>query len=224
MFNEIAYRYDLLNYAMTCGMFQMWRNKLIKEARKDRPKKLLDVATGTCDVLIHALRNIPSLNEAIGIDISEEMLKEGYRKIRKAGLLLHSQLLLANAQKLPFSNNQFHVITTAFGVRNFENPIACYQEMYRVLTPKGKAVILELTEPRNIFLRKGYKLYTHNVLPFLGKRLAHNKNAYQYLYQSISESAQYENLCDYMRIAGFKNVKYQTLPLGIAALYIGSKL
>lgn len=223
MFDSIAPRYDMLNAIMSLGLFRLWHSRVTKELCAFRPRKVLDLATGTCDLAVGIARNVPSVRQIIGVDISAEMLQLGYKKVQKRGLLKMIDLVKGDATNLPFRENSFDALTCAFGVRNFPELPTCLKEMLRVLRPGGKLVVLELSEPHNKMLRPSYHLYTHVVVPLLGKYLGHNKEAYRYLHQSIEEMPQYEQLAKIIGLAGFEKIRFSPLSKGIVTLFIAEK-
>jgi demethylmenaquinone methyltransferase/2-methoxy-6-polyprenyl-1,4-benzoquinol methylase len=149
MFNNIAFRYDMLNQVLSAGTHHKWRRKAVKEFIDSKPKLILDIATGTGDFAIAALASNPE--KVIGVDISEGMLKFGVEKIKKAGLENKIELKLGDAENLDFAENTFDVITVSFGVRNFENLELGLSNMLRVLKPGGKVVVIEFSKPRGVF-------------------------------------------------------------------------
>jgi demethylmenaquinone methyltransferase/2-methoxy-6-polyprenyl-1,4-benzoquinol methylase len=158
-----------------------------------------------------------------GIDISEGMLELGRKKIGKAGLQNSIELQLGDSEKINFGDNSFDAITVAFGVRNFENLDKGLKEMYRVLKPGGKAVILEFSKPKQTAFKSVYKLYMNIIAPGFGKMFAKNKDAYQYLNGSIQAFPEGETFLNIMNEAGFTQTHLQTLSLGICTIYCGSK-
>ncbi len=223
LFDNIAPRYDFINGLMSLGMHQQWRSKLIKLLRPSRPKEVLDVAVGTAELACKIVRGIPSVRSLVGVDISTNMLKVGEKKVQANKLEDKITLLEADVNALPFLDNSFDAVTSAFGVRNFPTLPNALSEMYRVLRPGGCMVILELSQPKNKILRLGHKMFTHSLLPFLGKTFVHNKAAYQYLYQSIEAMPQYEQLTTLISQAGFTHVSYQPVTKGIVTLFIAQK-
>lgn len=222
MFNDIAFRYDFLNRILSIGIDIVWRKKAIKQLKSIQPKLVLDVATGTADValLTHQLLNPKKI---IGIDISEGMLNFGRKKISHLGLSNTIELQTGDSEKINFSDNTFDAITVAFGVRNFENLSKGLQEMYRVMKPGGKAVILEFSKPTQPIFKNIYSLYMNVIAPNFGKLFAKNKDAYQYLNGSIMAFPEGASFLNIMQEAGFKHTYLKKLSLGICTIYCGSK-
>ena len=180
MFNNIAKRYDFLNHFLSLGIDNLWRKKAIKCISSIVPNPLiLDVATGTGDLAIAALKLNPQ--KVIGIDISEEMLNVGIKKIKRKGYQNLIELKKGDSESLEFDDNTFDGITAAFGVRNFENLNKGLSEMYRVLKPKGKIVILEFSKPGIFPVKQFYNFYFKAILPLLGKIISKDNSAYTYL-------------------------------------------
>lgn len=220
MFNDIAKRYDFLNHCLSFGMDYYWRRKAIQYLTNN-PKNILDIATGTADFAITAssLKNV----KITGVDISEEMLKIGKKKIKDKGLEKIISLYIADAEKLPFNDNCFDAITAGFGIRNFENLNLGLSEIYRTLKTGGILVILEPSEPKHFLLNKIYKVYFHHILPFIGKIVSKNKNAYDYLPNSVKSFPSGNNFLNYLKKSGFKNCKHIPLTFGIVNLYTAIK-
>jgi len=222
MFNSIAPKYDLLNHTLSLNIDKIWRRKVVCIVKNKKPKTVLDVATGTCDLAIATARkaNPQIIN---GIDISEEMLNVGQKKIDKLGLSAQIKLQKADAENIPFDSNTFDAITVAFGVRNFENLETGLKEMLRVLKPGGVCVILEFTLPTVFPIKQLYNFYFRNILPAIGKKVSQNDSAYTYLPESVRAFPQRNNFTQIMQQCGFAKTRFRSLSLGIAAIYIGEK-
>ena len=221
MFNSIAGRYDFLNRFLSAGIDISWRKKAIAELKKLHPKIVLDVATGTADVAIMT-EQLLHTEKIVGIDISEGMLELGRKKIEKLGLQ-NIELLKGDSETINFADNSFDAVTVAFGVRNFENLEKGLSEMLRVLKPGGKLVMLEFSKPKQKGLKSIYKLYMNVVAPGAGKIFSKNKEAYQYLNQSVQAFPERENFIEIMKKTGYKETYFKTLSLGICCIYCGSK-
>src|SRR3954471_18418540 len=180
MFDKIAFRYDFLNRFLSAGIDVSWRKKALSQLKSLQPKHILDVATGTGDVAILAEKMLQPV-KVTGIDISEGMLEIGRKKLEKLGLQHKIQLLQGDSETIDFADNSFDVVTVAFGVRNFQNLEKGLAEMRRVLRPGGKLVVLEFSRPKNFFFKTFYNLYMKTITPGVGKLIAKNKDAYEYL-------------------------------------------
>ncbi|MDI9365274.1 MAG: bifunctional demethylmenaquinone methyltransferase/2-methoxy-6-polyprenyl-1,4-benzoquinol methylase UbiE [Flavobacterium sp.] len=222
MFDNIAFRYDFLNRFLSAGIDISWRKKAIKQLASLQPKKMLDVATGTADVALMTYDILKPTN-IIGIDISEGMLNLGRQKIAAKGLQHVIQLYNGDSENINFDDNSFDAITVAFGVRNFQNLLKGLQEMKRVLQPGGKLVVLEFSKPKNIVFKQFYNLYMNVIAPSFGKLFAKNKDAYQYLNDSVQTFAEGQTFLNIMHEAGFTQTYLKSLSLGICTIYCGVK-
>jgi len=222
MFDNIAFRYDFLNRFLSAGIDITWRKKAIKQLSSLQPKKMLDVATGTADVALMTYDILKPTN-IVGIDISEGMLDLGRQKIAAKGLQDAIQLYKGDSENIGFEDNSFDAITVAFGVRNFQNLLKGLQEMKRVLQPGGKLVVLEFSKPKNIVFKQFYNLYMNVIAPSFGKLFAKNKDAYQYLNDSVQAFPEGQTFLNIMHEAGFTQTYSKSLSLGICTIYCGVK-
>ena len=223
MFDGIAPSYDRLNHVMSLNVDKTWRRHALKEVVDGTVQEVLDVACGTGDSTLSVARAVAEGSRVTGVDISEGMMALVGEKARKAGVEDRIRLLQADGEALPFADGSFHRVTCAFGIRNFEHKEKGLEEFLRVLTPGGKAVILELSVPRNAVLRWFYNLYFLHVMPWMGGRLSGNKAAYQYLPASVLAFPGPDAFCDMMRAAGFRNVRQKALSRGLCRMYVGEK-
>ena len=221
MFNNISQRYDLLNHILSMGIDILWRRKAIKLLQEVKPDTVLDVATGTGDFAIEALRLKPS--KITGIDISQGMLDMGKIKMKDKGYDSKIEMLLGDSENLPFNDNMFDAITVGFGVRNFENLEKGIAEMHRVLSEKGKIAILEFSKPRKFPIKQLYNFYFLKVLPTIGKLISKDPRAYTYLPESVKAFPDGEDFVSIMEKCGYNEVKQITLTFGIASIYVGKK-
>ncbi len=222
MFDDIAFRYDFLNRFLSAGIDIKWRKKAIKQLSALAPKKILDVATGTADVALMA-SGILKPEKIVGIDISEGMLEVGRKKIEKAGLQHIIELLNGDSETINFEDNSFDAVTVAFGVRNFQHLEKGLSEIYRVLKPGGKLVVLEFSKPKMPGVKGMYNLYMKIVCPNVGKLFSKNRNAYKYLDESIQKFPEGNNFTNILDNLGYKNSYCKTLSLGICSIYCGTK-
>ena len=222
MFNDIAFKYDFLNRFLSVGIDVSWRKKGIHQLKEIKPQQVLDVATGTADVALLTYK-ILQPQKIIGIDISEGMLNIGKKKIEEQNLQHFIQLQKGDSEKIDFNDNTFDAITVAFGVRNFENLEKGLQEMLRVLKPNGKLVIMECTQPKQFAFKGFYNIYMNIIAPGFGKMFAKNKQAYQYLNNSIQAFPEGKTFLNVMEKAGFNKTYLKTLSLGLCTIYCGSK-
>ncbi|MFA6515444.1 MAG: bifunctional demethylmenaquinone methyltransferase/2-methoxy-6-polyprenyl-1,4-benzoquinol methylase UbiE [Candidatus Paceibacterota bacterium] len=222
MFNSIAYRYDFMNRFLSVGIDVWWRKKAISQLKSLAPKQILDVATGTGDVAILTWQMLKP-EKITGIDISEGMLELGRKKIEKLGLANKIGLFTGDSETIPFADNSFDAITVAFGVRNFQNLEKGLQEMLRVLRPGGKLVVLEFSKPTKAGFKNLYTFYMNYVAPNIGKLFAKNKDAYQYLNDSVQAFPEGQTFLNIMHEAGFTQTYLKKLSFGICTIYCGSK-
>lgn len=221
MFNSIAPRYDVLNRMLSGGVDQQWRRVVMKEVLDSQPQRLLDVATGTADLALMAARK--GVPQVIGVDIADQMLEVGRRKVSKADLDRRVELLNGDAEKLPFSDKQFDVATVAFGVRNFEDLAAGLHQIHRVLRPGGKLIVLEFSRPRVFPVKQLYAFYNRFILPAVGKLVSGDSGAYTYLPESIAVFPEGDEFLNWMDEAGFTQRKARRLTFGIASVYVGHR-
>lgn len=219
LFNDIASSYDRLNHIMSFGIDRSWRRKAVR-AIADQPevRRVLDVATGTGDFAIAIAKKLPAESGIVGVDLSEQMLEVGRQKV--SGNIVLQQ---GDVECLDFEEDSFDRVSVAFGVRNFEHLEQGLSEMYRVLRPGGKLVILELSYPDNPFILWCYKLYALHFLPFVGGLVSGHKEAYRYLPKSILAFPKEDVIVPLLRSVGFKNVKVRKFTFGVCVLYVASK-
>lgn len=223
MFDNIAPDYDKLNHILSLNIDKNWRKKAVRElADESRPLNVLDVACGTGDFTIEIARKAPEGSTVVGVDISDGMISVGLEKLAKLGI--DATLKVADCEALPYEDNTFDRISVGFGVRNFEHLELGLSEMYRVLTPGGKLVILELSVPSNAFIRWCYKLYFLKILPFIGGLVSGDRSAYEYLPASVLRFPAPDKFMAIMKSAGFDIVEHKALTLGVCRMYIGKKI
>ncbi len=222
MFNTISKEYDGINRIMTFGIDKKWRRKVIDIIAENNPRFILDIASGTGDLAIMAAQQT-NATKIIGADISEGMLKIGKEKIKKLHLSNRITMQIADAENLPFASNYFDAITIAFGVRNFENLAKGIQEIYRVLKPGGKFVVLETSVPTNPIIKQGYLFHSNYLLPFFGKLFSKDPKAYSYLSKSAKNFPYGISFNNILQKNGFIEVQNLPQTLGVATIYIGNK-
>jgi len=222
MFDDIAGRYDFLNGFLSAGIDTRWRKKALKELTSLHPSVMLDVATGTADVAIMASRLLKP-TRITGIDISDGMLDIGRKKIQKLGLDQTIELLNGDSEAINFPDNSFDAVTVAFGVRNFQQLEKGLSEIKRVLKPGGKLVVLEFSKPKMPFVRSVYNFYMKIVTPNMGKIFSKNRDAYQYLDESIKKFPEGKNFTGILDNLGYKKTYHKPLSLGICSIYCGEK-
>ncbi|MBK8808090.1 MAG: bifunctional demethylmenaquinone methyltransferase/2-methoxy-6-polyprenyl-1,4-benzoquinol methylase UbiE [Bacteroidales bacterium] len=221
MFDNIAHSYDFLNHSLSLGIDKLWRNSLLKMIKHKKQSAILDIATGTGDMALAAMKLEPK--SVLGIDISAGMIEVGKVKIEKKGLSHIIKLQKADSENIPLSDAQFDVITIAFGVRNFENLEKGLKEMLRVLKSGGVAAILEFSVPRYFPFKQFYGFYFKTLLPFWGRIISKDKAAYTYLPESIYAFPYGNRFLEILKNTGFINTKMKVLSFGIATIYYAEK-
>lgn len=222
MFDSIAPAYDVMNRMMTFGIDTIWRRKAIDMVGKYKPRKVLDVATGTGDLAFLIDERLkPEL--LLGIDLSEGMLAVARRKAAERGVADRVSFAIEDCLSLSLPDNTYDAITVAYGVRNFENLKQGFAEMYRVLSPGGVLCVIELSTPEHFPFRQLYKLYTYTIIPLVGRIVSRDKQAYSYLPRSVAAVAQGEEMLDIFRSVGFKNCHLRRLTFGACTIYMGEK-
>lgn len=221
MFDNISHKYDFLNHFLSLGIDIRWRKKAIKLLKEIQPKQILDIATGTGDFAIESLKLNP--DHVTGVDISEGMLSVGREKLKKRKLDDKITLTSGDSENLPFEDNKFDAIIVAFGVRNFENLEKGLSEMFRVLRPGGKVVVLEFSKPKSFPFKQLYNFYFKNILPTLGKTISKDNAAYTYLPESVKSFPDGKDFTSILDKLGFKDTVCKPLTLGISSIYTGIK-
>lgn len=222
MFDNIAPRYDLMNMLMTMGIFKLWRRKLVDTVSRVSHADILDIATGTGDLALIMAEEFPGAN-ITGLDLSEQMIKEGKEKALKRGLADRIDMVVGDSLNLPFPDESFDCVTVAYGVRNFEDLLRGYTEMHRVLRPDGTLCVLELSTPTGTVTGPLYNLYAGHVIPAMGRIFAGDSGAYDYLHRSIAAVPQGEHMLSIIRNAGFSRASYLAMTFGACTLYAARK-
>lgn len=223
MFDSISSTYDKTNRLMTMGLDLYWRKKMSFFLPKKENLKLLDCATGTADQIISLLKNSSRITEAKGIDLSEEMIQIGRKKISASPFKEKVALTVASALDLPFEDETFDCITMSFGIRNVTSVNACLQEMFRTLKPEGRVLILETSIPKSSLLKALHLFYLRKILPFVGGIISKQKKAYEYLNQTTETFPSGLAFAEKLQEVGFKNVVCHPLTFGSVSIYIGDK-
>ncbi|MCF8062244.1 MAG: ubiquinone/menaquinone biosynthesis methyltransferase [Deltaproteobacteria bacterium] len=222
IFGTVTGTYDLLNHVLSLRRDVAWRRKTVSEMRFFRTHRLLDVATGTCDLAIEAAQKHPHIR-VVGTDLVGEMMERGRAKIRRAGLSSRIQLIQGDALGLPFADGRFDAAAVAFGIRNMPDREAALREMARVVVPGGLVLVLEMTLPRSRIFRPLYEIYLNRILPGVARLFSPNPGAYHYLARSIMSFPSPAAFAGLMRGAGLERVEVHPLTLGITSLHTGRK-
>lgn len=219
MFDAIAHRYDFLNHLLSLGIDRLWRKRAVSLLRPDQPQTILDVATGTADLAIEALKLQP--RRIVGVDIAEEMLAIGREKVARLGKSDVIELRRGASENLPLDDDTFDAAMVAFGVRNFEDLGAGLREIERVLRPGGPLVVLEFSHPTRFPVKQVYELYFRQVVPRVGRAVSKHSTAYDYLPESVEEFPFGPAFLEQMESAGFDDLRDIMLTFGIASIYYG---
>ena len=219
MFDNIAPSYDRLNHIISFNLDRIWRRRVMRIVRRAKATKIMDIATGTGDLAIAMAKRVDR-TQILGIDLSEEMLAVARRKVQKQGLEERIMLEKGDAENLHMvETGSIDAATVAFGVRNFENLEGGLKEIHRTLREGGKFVVLELSVPKNRFIRWFYAQYSHRILPGIGAMISKDKQAYVYLPESIDEFPAPERFVEILKGVGFKDVKRRKQSFGVAHIY-----
>lgn len=223
MFNTISPTYDLINRLLSLGQDQSWRKKVARYLPKKPGILHLDLATGTGDQIIALWEKKSDLKQSIGIDPAEKMLEIALKKIRKKSYSSQIQFLQGEAESIPFSESSFDVVTISFGIRNASDPLTCLQEMYRVVKPKGKCLILEFSLPENALVKALHLFYLRRFIPKIGGFFSKSPASYRYLNQTIETFPYGKALLSLLKKSGFEKVEAHPLSFGAVTLYVGEK-
>jgi demethylmenaquinone methyltransferase/2-methoxy-6-polyprenyl-1,4-benzoquinol methylase len=222
MFGAIAPRYDFLNRLLSFGIDRRWRKKAVRLLKYREGARILDVATGTGDVALEIARCTPASVKVTGADFCREMVELGEVKVAASPYAGRIDLKVAPCEDLPFANDTFDSITIAFGIRNVVDRKLGLAEMWRVMRPGGRMIILEFSTPRSRLFRQLYYFYFRRLLPIVGG-LFSRYNAYKYLPDSVLEFPSHEEFSKMISEAGFRNIHIHELTFGIASIYAGEK-
>lgn len=222
MFDGIAHSYDLLNHTLSFGIDKHWRKAAIDSLRPYRPQHILDVATGTGDFAILATRELHP-KELLGVDLSEGMMSVGRQKVKEARLDNIIRFQKEDCLNLTLESDSFDAVMVAYGIRNFEDLDKGLREMHRVLRPNGRLVIIELTSPTRFPMKQLFWLYSHVLMPTLGKLISRDSKAYAYLPATMEAFPQGEVMQQILQKAGFKEVKFKRFTFGLSTMYCAKK-
>lgn len=221
LFNKIAKDYDRFNHLLSMNIDKGWRKKALKNHITNQTEHVLDIACGTADFSMQLVK--VGAHKVTGIDISENMLEVGRKKVNAAHLDNQISLNLGDVADLSFADNTFDAVTVAFGVRNFEKRAQGLSEMFRVLKTGGEVIILEFSQPKYFPVKQLYGFYFKKILPWVGEKMTGDRAAFQYLPNSVYKFPQGRLFLDEMKQAGFENLSSRRFTLGIASVYYGRK-
>jgi demethylmenaquinone methyltransferase/2-methoxy-6-polyprenyl-1,4-benzoquinol methylase len=223
VFTRVASKYDIMNDLMSGGVHRLWKDAMMDWLAPRPGQRLLDVAGGTGDVAFRFLKRAPTATATV-LDMTESMLVEGRKRAEADRMADRLDWVVGDAMALPFADNTFDVYTISFGIRNVTRIPDALTEAFRVLRPGGRLMVLEFSQIPNEGLQWLYDRYSFNVIPVMGQVVAGDRDSYQYLVESIRKFPDQETFAGMIRAAGFDQVKYRNLTMGVAALHSGWKL
>ena len=217
MFDNVSSNYDFLNRVLTFGIDISWRKNVVALVKEGNAEKVLDIATGTGDLVIMMAKS--GIDDVTGLDISPGMLNIGIQKVKDEGLKAKVDMIIGDSEQLPFDEGTFDAVTVAFGVRNFENLELGLKEILRVLKPKGSLTVLETSQPTSFPVKQGFQFYSKYVIPTVGKLFSKDKSAYDYLPESAAAFPYGEKFNNILLKTGFNSSKVYPQTLGVATIY-----
>ena len=223
VFTSVASRYDVMNDLMSAGIHRLWKDAMMDWLAPRSGQRLLDVAGGTGDIAFRFLRRAPGARATV-CDMTAAMLEEGRKRAEAADLADRLDWVVGDAMDLPFEDAAFDVYTISFGIRNVTRPEVALAEAWRVLRPGGRLMVLEFSQLPNPAMQWAYDRYSYTVIPQMGRVVTGDRDSYQYLVESIRRFPDQERFAAMIREAGFEQVKYRNLTMGVAALHSGWKL
>ena len=221
VFSSVASRYDLMNDLMSFGSHRLWKDLALARSGVREGHRVLDVAAGSGDMTMRFARQVGTSGQVVMTDINASMLACGRSRLLNEGLGVNVQMLLADAESLPFSDGQFDCVAIAFGLRNVTRIPKALASMSRMLKPGGRLVILEFSTPTSTLLSRAYDLFSFSVIPSMGKMVTGDEQSYQYLVESIRKHPNQQALSAMMEEAGLEDVKHQNINGGIVAIHSG---
>ncbi len=220
VFDSVASKYDLMNDLLSFGMHRLWKRAAIAAAGLSEGGKVLDIASGTCDLAIAFAGKVGQTGEVWATDINRAMLSEGYKRLQKTGT--KARVAVCDCEALPFEDNTFDAATVSFGLRNMTHKARALREMCRVVRPGGRVVVLEFSHCYKI-VKPIYDLYSFVYMPWLGSKIAGDRESYRYLAESIRMHPDQATLAQMMREAGLTGVYWKNFTFGVCALHVGVK-
>lgn len=224
VFDSVSSRYDIMNDLMSLGIHRLWKRQTVELAGVRRGQRVLDLAAGTGDLSERFAGIVGREGQVVVTDVNAAMLARGRERLVNAGVAGNVFFAQVNAETLPFPENRFDCLTIGFGLRNVTHKRLALEEMFRVLRPGGRALVLEFSRPTSLPVRKAYDLYSFSVLPALGRLIASDADSYRYLAESIRMHPDQETLQAMMEQAGFERCRFFNLTSGIVAIHRGYKL
>jgi demethylmenaquinone methyltransferase/2-methoxy-6-polyprenyl-1,4-benzoquinol methylase len=221
VFSSVARHYDVMNDLMSFGIHRLWKREFVASSGIRLGQRVLDLAGGTGDIAALLSRQVGEMGRVLLTDINADMLQLGRQRLEDQGICGNVEYALVNAEQLPFTGRTFDAVTIAFGLRNVTDKEVALKEMFRVLRPGGRLLILEFSAVRSAVLKKAYDRYSFDVLPLLGRLVADDADSYRYLAESIRQHPPQEELATMMQEAGFSQVRFRDLSAGIVAIHTG---
>ncbi len=224
MFDNIAHSYDKLNHTLSFGVDKWWRQCAMNYLKRSGVvhKRVLDIATGTGDFALLALRELQP-DMVVGCDISEGMMEIGRRKAEDAGVADKVTFRFEDCERMSFADGSFDTVITAFALRNFENLDKCLAEIRRVMTDGGELVAVDLCAPRSFPMKQLFWVYKKVIMPTVGKLVSHDVSAYSYLPDTMDKVPQGEEMKRIFEKAGYREVSYRRLAFGMCMMYVGKR-
>ncbi|THD85525.1 bifunctional demethylmenaquinone methyltransferase/2-methoxy-6-polyprenyl-1,4-benzoquinol methylase UbiE [Aliigemmobacter aestuarii] len=223
VFTRVASKYDIMNDVMSGGVHRLWKDAMMDWLAPRPGQRLLDVAGGTGDISFRFLKRAAGAHATV-LDMTESMLVEGRQRAEAGNMADRLDWVVGDAMALPFADRSFDVYTISFGIRNVTRVQDALNEAYRVLKPGGRLMVLEFSQLPNPLMQKAYDTYSFNLIPVMGQIIANDRDSYQYLVESIRKFPDQETFAAMIRKAGFGQVKYRNLTMGVAALHSGWKI
>ena len=227
VFSSVASKYDIMNDLMSVGIHRIWKDAMMDWLAPRPGSRLLDVAGGTGDVAFRYLARAQAKGpgtSAVVCDMTESMLVAGRQRAEASAQAEVLDWVVGDAMALPFPSNSFDCYTISFGIRNVTRIPDALREAYRVLRPGGRLMVLEFSHIPNAMMQKAYDLYSFNIIPKMGEIVTGDRDSYQYLVESIRKFPEQDRFAQMISEAGFEQVKYRNLTMGIAALHSGWKI
>ena len=221
VFSSVASQYDIMNDLMSLGVHRLWKRFAVSQSGLRAGDQVLDVAAGSGDLSRHFASRVGSDGRVVLTDINEDMLAQGRARMVDRGLVGNIEFMIADAEDLPFDDQQFDCVSISFGLRNVTRKQEALKSMCRVLKPGGRLLVLEFSKPVIPLVEKIYDSYSFNAIPRIGKLVTGDEDSYRYLVESIRKHPDQETLKSMMLEAGFDDVRYHNLSAGIVALHIG---
>lgn len=223
IFDKVHTKYDIMNDAMSFGVHRLWKKYFVGLAKIKPNDTVCDLASGSCDIALLIANKLTNDGSITISDINDSMLTLGYHKMIDAGYMQKTRKVVANAEKLPFADNSFDIVTMSFGLRNVTDKKCALQEMYRIVKPGGTVLVMEFSKPRSTLIKKIYDNYSFKVIPKLGEKIVKDEESYRYLVESIRRHPNQETLLSWFYQVGFEKCDVTNIHTGVVAIHRGVK-